>query len=1337
MKKESKTLLSFYFCVLALLSLFSGFSSQQTAGELFEKALYVEEGQGDLQKAIGLYQDIVKRFAGEREIAAKALLHLGICYEKLGKTEARNAYNRLLRDYSDQLTLAKEARSRLAQLEVIAGARAAKPAGLTFRKLDIADAGHSHQARLSPDGSKFLYIGYQDKEPHYLLRVLDFVSGKTLTLVEGINADTATLLFEWSPDGNKVAYAAGPGELRVVDIEGGKSVQLWTSPEKETSVRPLDWSEQNHSLLISLINLAENTVRLAALSEGGGTPRTIVSGHPDELGSGFGQFSPDGKLIVGMERREKNVDVYVWEVEGGEETRITTHPAEDTYPLWSPDGKHIVFMSERAKSYDLWAVPMDGSQPAGEPFRLEANVGKNKVPSDLTRSGVLTFYAMSSAGTPSDLFVLPVDPKTGEAGGAFRPFANYPTKAQRWSPDGSRIAYTSRKGNIQLPNAYVVAGGDSEEIEIPARNYFMIDIEWARDGKSLIFPGWNNDDGLIGIFRISLDDQEIQPIHKPGERYGANFAGAYLNLRWLPLAGRYMFFRLLEDGKEEIFLMDPNDYQIERVAEKIGMGGYSIPSPDGRYLIAPNFKEKTINLLSVEDEDSKFLMALPSSGFPAISWAPDGKSFIYNEDRQLKVYSVPDGTARILVEASEGKIFGPGGFLSGAPNTAFSPDGTKIAYVLQDAGDGPGRHSELWIVKTAGGSLRKVADAPASHPLLGEVVWHPSGKTIFASGQTAESRRLYEHWVMENFLPSQLAVQAALEKDEGGFQVRKVWDKALDSFFMGTTSPDGRYLTYVDWEKFANLGVHDLVTGENRLLTDIKTWEGGEMCYGSIFSPDGNRIAYMHQTKGDMLIELRTVNLDGSSTRILHDGRGLSYQLPVGWAPDGKQILTLSWAKDESAKIASVSVADGSVKELKALSVKLPRTTRMSLSPDGKYIACTFLPQQDSANCDILILATEGGGESKLVEHPADDDVLGWAPDGKRFIFISDRTGTTGVWSVRVAEGKAEGIPELVRGDIGNINPLGMTRDGKLYYGIHTGWCDVFVVPIDPATGKATGQPQKVIRKYETFNSAPDWSPDGQFLVCRSSRGKMLSETPTLLIRSMQTGELREVNPKISWSLNFHFIRWTSDGRSILAIGMDDKGKYGALLAIDVQTGEVKIIARPESDSAIYYPDCAIDGKSIYFIRSGTLNRLIRLDLESGLEKELLSSSQPLGYFRFALSPDAQKIVVVEGDKIRIHSSDGTEPRELIEVKDVRTMAWTADGKKILYGKLQDGSQEVVDLWGIPAAGGERQKLGLTMSLLMHLRVNPDGKSIAFTASEQPSKSEVWVMENFLPVEKK
>ena len=55
-----------------------------------------------------------------------------------------------------------------------------------------------------------------------------------------------------------------------------------------------------------------------------------------------------------------------------------------------------------------------------------------------------------------------------------------------------------------------------------------------------------------------------------------------------------------------------------------------------------------------------------------------------------------------------------------------------------------------------------------------------------------------------------------------GMVTRQVWAPALDT--MGAPSPDGRYLSYVNWTK-GNLAMHDLETGENRDLTDEGTWE--------------------------------------------------------------------------------------------------------------------------------------------------------------------------------------------------------------------------------------------------------------------------------------------------------------------------------------------------------------------------------------------------------------------------------------------------------------------------------------------------------------------------------
>lgn len=583
--------------------------------------------------------------------------------------------------------------------------------------------------------------------------------------------------------------------------------------------------------------------------------------------------------------------------------------------------------------------------------------------------------------------------------------------------------------------------------------------------------------------------------------------------------------------------------------------------------------------------------------------------------------------------------------------------------------------------------------------------------------------------------------RAALQKGGGEFQIRKVWDAEIDTW-LGSPSYDGKYLIYESEQDFLSLRVRDLVKGENRLLTHNKSWFDAENCYSSIFSPDGSQIACACQIK-DRLIQLRIVNLDGTSTRILRDGKDVLDQLPFGWTSDGKQILTLFFGRDNISGIAFISTLDGSVKDEKVLSLKVPWGAKMSLSPDGKYIAGTYLPQENSANNDIFLLSTEGGREVKLVEHPADDVLIGWSPDGGQVLFTSDRTGSVGIWTVHISDGQAKGMPEFVRGNMGNIQALGITRDGKLYYGISTGSTDVFVAPIDPATGKVTGKPEKAFRKYETFNSTPDWSSDGQFLVCHSFRGKSTNESPILLIRSMQTNEVRELIPKTPGGrLMPYYLRWSPDGRTFLGGGRDEKGQVGALHMVDTQTGEAKIVSR--SDSGVdgkgntIAPDWPPNGKLIYFIRIGNeFRRICKLELETSIEKEIYRFPKTNGPFWLASSPDGQQLAVRAEGKIRILSRNGSESRELTEADSGTVLAWMPDGKHILYGMSQDGSHNVVELWRIPAAGGEPQKAGLSMPQLMLLRVSPDGKKIAFTASEQPAKSEVWVIENFLPEDKK
>ena len=91
----------------------------------------------------------------------------------------------------------------------------------------------------------------------------------------------------------------------------------------------------------------------------GGTPKRIV----EETPSYFHGFSPDGKWMAIVARRDNNFDLFRVPAEGGEQQRLTVNAAYDDGPDYSPDGKWIYFNSDRSGSWDIWRMPAAGAGP--------------------------------------------------------------------------------------------------------------------------------------------------------------------------------------------------------------------------------------------------------------------------------------------------------------------------------------------------------------------------------------------------------------------------------------------------------------------------------------------------------------------------------------------------------------------------------------------------------------------------------------------------------------------------------------------------------------------------------------------------------------------------------------------------------------------------------------------------------------------------------------------------------------------------------------------------------------------------------------------------------------
>ncbi len=574
----------------------------------------------------------------------------------------------------------------------------------------------------------------------------------------------------------------------------------------------------------------------------------------------------------------------------------------------------------------------------------------------------------------------------------------------------------------------------------------------------------------------------------------------------------------------------------------------------------------------------------------------------------------------------------------------------------------------------------------------------------------------------------------------GGLLLRQVWAGAPDN--SGNPSADGRLLTFVDWET-GDLAVRDLRTGENRRLTNKGSWgESPEYAEWPKISPDGKQVVYSwaNPQYGHEMRVVEVATAPKTPARVVLRIPDLHYIIPWAWSPDAKSVIVLLSRGDDTNQLAWVSLSDGAVRPLKSLEWRWP--VNVSLSPDGRFLAYDLTAANHGPERDIFILAADGSREFPLVEHPADDYAPLWSPDGKAVLFGSTRTGTAGIWSVAFAEHPARRPAELVKGGLGQITPLGMTRDGVLYYVEHRGMDDVYDVELDPETGKTRGSPVRLIEKFIGRNSAPVWSPDGRFLAYFSNRDPARAYgvgTRDIVIRSLDTGKERAFSGA---NLDLRpAVRWMPDGKSILIAAKDTSTRARTtFFLLNAGTGEMRAVAR--ANLTLPYLAAAADGRSFLVAggdQSSGIGAITAYDVATGEAREVYRAPAKWVLRNLALSGDGRLLAFsvahpeLRRNVIYTLPVTGGPAREVVRLEEAiarEGLAWTPDGRHLWFVKTGPANQG--ELFRVPVDSGTPQPAGLRERGLSLISVHPGGSRITYTVG-QYFQTDVWALENFLP----
>jgi serine/threonine protein kinase len=478
-------------------------------------------------------------------------------------------------------------------------------------------------AQVSPDGARIAFLARDHERKQRLwLRPLDSIEAQP---VEGTE-DIGSRIFFWSPDSSSIAFFR-EGQLLKVPTSGGP-------PQPIAQIESLydgAWSK-NGTLLV-----ASDEAPLSRIDPGGKVKViTALDKSVHEFAHAHPVFLPDGKrfLFTGLtrdpERSDQSPRLYLGSLDSDEVRYLGEIGSRVEYV----EPGHLLAVRDGT----LLAYAFDPDRPsiASDPRTIMGDVFYFKPTGDAffssSRNGVLVAQGPFSSGqleivsregirrstvgsrasighmriSPdgSTLAVALEDPKVGtydvwllgldrETKRRFTFESNW-ENAPVWTPDGSRIFYSSDRAGYPDIYARAVDGSEDERIVGEASSQYPQDV--SPDGRLLLYQ--------------TFDDPATR-----GDLYD------------LPLDG---------DGKRKVFLKTP-----------FTEGSDARFSPDGRFVLYTSNETGQMQVYIRPFPGPGPARQISIDGGTRPRWSPDGRRIYYMNERQLMtaVFSPGGGTA--------------------------------------------------------------------------------------------------------------------------------------------------------------------------------------------------------------------------------------------------------------------------------------------------------------------------------------------------------------------------------------------------------------------------------------------------------------------------------------------------------------------------------------------------------------------------------------------------------------------------------------------------------------------------------------------------------------------
>ena len=336
--------------------------------------------------------------------------------------------------------------------------------------------------------------------------------------------------------------------------------------------------------------------------------RLILPGSP--------AVSVDGErfafAVKRLDRKENRYVSHLHEMatRGGRPRALTHGLVFDSQPAWSPDGKRLAFVSDRGDTPNVWVLPLTGGEPRrvtslkGGPIShlswspdgrelLFQHFPVPKKNADERKKGATykhitrLYHKEDGFGWFADEFwgIWKVNAASGRTVRLGR--GDWHDKEPRWSPDGTRIAFSSSRGEERhrwpdLGSIWVMDRQGRGAREITPGTGMAEAPRWSRDGRHVYWVGYHGGPGEWlshehSVWRTPASGRGESRALNPGhDRWVMNMVGSDASMSMATTMEVYAH------GAEERVAFGSDEDGCYRIYSVSSAGGDLRPEIDGK-----------------------------------------------------------------------------------------------------------------------------------------------------------------------------------------------------------------------------------------------------------------------------------------------------------------------------------------------------------------------------------------------------------------------------------------------------------------------------------------------------------------------------------------------------------------------------------------------------------------------------------------------------------------------------------------------------------------------------------------------------------------------------------